>query len=540
VVPGPFTGLQVLLPGETAQGGTPIGKVGPPSDQTAGTPFNLTVRAVDDYWNLVGGVNDRISLGSSDAFAGMPAETLLANGQVLLPVTLFKAGSERIWAADVDQPLIRPDTSSFVNVIGGSFARVLILAPGEVPAPGTESGRTGSATDQSINFAFTVTVLATDQWWNPVGGVADVVQVTSNDPLAELPPGQALVDGRAEMTIRLSTGGFQQISVTDVTNPLIQGSSTQVRAISSGFHLEASITPSAVGAGETFSLNVRVTNDAGSVIQEINSFVTLQVQNANTGDPGRGALLTTQFQLLQGQRTVSQTYTFAEPIVITASDDAGNAPAVSNTITIGPGQPEAIQLTSDPPWVGGNKHATVSARLVDAFDNGVPDQEMIFTLLSGTGTMTPIDSLTDAGGTARIDFLSPRLQEIDRIRASSNGIISEFDLEVAFVDPAAAGGHISNYPNPFHPGVQPTTIAYVLSDDANVRMRIYTLGGDRVLERNFARGGPGGFAGLNEIPWDGRNGKGNIVASGGYIVLVEAQGQGETLHVMRRKIAAVR
>jgi len=31
-----------------------------------------------------------------------------------------------------------------------------------------------------------------------------------------------------------------------------------------------------------------------------------------------------------------------------------------------------------------------------------------------------------------------------------------------------------------------------------------------------------------------------VVSSGGYVVLIEAQGQGETLHVIRRKIAVVR
>ena len=66
--------------------------------------------------------------------------------------------------------------------------------PANRPAPGTASGRTGTATDQSINYSFNVTVLATDQWWNPVGGVNDVVHLTSNDPLAQLPPDAA--DGR--------------------------------------------------------------------------------------------------------------------------------------------------------------------------------------------------------------------------------------------------------------------------------------------------------------------------------------------------------
>ncbi len=540
VNPGPFSGLQVLLPGQSPRGGTADGKEGDPTAQQAGTAFTLTVRAVDAFWNLVSGVTDSIALGSSDAAAGMPARTRLTGGQALIPTTLYRTGSQRIWASDITQPSIRPDTSSAVSVGGGPFARVLVLAPGEYPLPGTPGGRGGAATDQSINYAFNVTVLATDNWWNPVGGVTDVVRITSDDPLATLPPDQALVDGQAEMPVRLARGGYNQITVSDVTRPSIPGSSTQVRAISSGFHLEASISPSSARAGEPFTLTVKVTNDAGSVIQEINSFVTLEVQNASTRGPGRGTLLTTQFQLLQGQRAVSETYTFAEPIVIIARDDAGNAPATSNAITIGPGQPTAIRLASAPPWVGGNKHATVSARLVDAFENGVPDQAMTFAVLAGAGQLTPLDSLTAADGVARADFLSPRQPEMGRVRASSNGLVADLDLQTAFVDPNAAGGHITNYPNPFHPPNEPTTIAYQLADHATVTMRIFTLSGDLVLQRTFARGDAGGASGLNEVAWDGRNGEGRVVASGGYIVLVEAQGTGETLHVIRRKIAVVR
>jgi Big-like domain-containing protein/flagellar hook capping protein FlgD len=540
VNPGPFYGLQVILPGETALGGTVTGKSGTPTNQTAGTQFTMTVRAVDQFWNLVPGVNDRIGLASTDTFAWMPTDTVLVNGQVLIPTRLHKSGYQTITASDIDNGSIQDNTSSQVLVIGGSFSRVLILAPGEFPAPGTASGRGGTATDQSINYSFTVTVLATDQWWNPVTGVTDVVHVTSNDPLATLPPDEAMVDGSAQMQVRLATGGFQQISVSDVTNPSKTGSTTQVRAISSGFHLEAAVTPSTAPAGGFFTLTVKVTNDAGSVIQEINSFVTVTVQRASSSQPGQGTLLTTQFQLLQGQRSVSETYTFAEPIVLIAHDDAGNAPATSNVITITPGSPSAIRLTSDPTWVGGNKHATVTARVVDAYENGVPDRPVTFALLSGTGTLSPLDSLTSSTGAARADFLSPRNPEMDVIRASSGGLNQDLNLEVAFIDPTAGGGLVTNYPNPFHAGTEATTIAYKLDDFATVTLRVYTNSGQLVRREVFDRGAPGGNPGLNQWSWDGKNGKGEVVASGGYVVLIEAQGQGETLHVIRRKVAVVR
>jgi hypothetical protein len=182
----------------------------------------------------------------------------------------------------------------------------------------------------------------------------------------------------------------------------------------------------------------------------------------------------------------------------------------------------------------------VSGCLVDAFDNGVPDTPMTFQLLTGTATLTPLDSLTQADGRARVDFLSGRQPEIARLRASAAGVTQDFELQTAFVDPNAAGGYVTNYPNPFHPPAEGTTIAYKLADDATVHLRVFDQTGGLVRETTFPRGDVGGRAGLNEWVWDGRATGGNAVASGGYIVFVEAQGTGQTLHVMRRKIAVVR
>ena len=66
------------------------------------------------------------------------------------------------------------------------------------------------------------------------------------------------------------------------------------------------------------------------------------------------------------------------------------------------------------------------------------------------------------------------------------------------------------------------------------------LSGGLVLDREYAAGAAGGTAGLNEVPWDGRNGDGKPVASGGYVLYVQAEGEGATMHVMRRKLGVVR
>lgn len=540
VLPGPYVGLQVLLPGQSPRGGTSSGYEGSPDDQNAGAAFVLTVRAVDAFWNRVPGVNNPISLLSSDAFADMPEDTVLQNGELALPLRLFRVGYQTVTASDLGSADIEPHTSTPVHVLPGPYARIVIIAPGQAMAPGSEEGRTGEATDQSINYSFTVTVYATDAWFNPVGGVTDVIRITSNDPLAELPQDAAMADGRADFSVRLSTGGYQQITASNVTQPAMPPSTTQVRAISSGLHLEAEVSPTVVKAGEPFDLTVKVTNDAGSVIQEINSSVTVEVQNAATQEPGRGILENTEFQILQGQRTMPETYTFAEQIVLVIHDDLGNTPAVTEVITVLPGDPAAVTLRSDPPWVRGNKHATIYAKVADRFDNGVPGEIVRFELLSGMGVLTPIDTATADDGVARADFLSPREPEIARIRATSNALAAEMDLETALVDPDSPGGTVTNYPNPFHPDEAPTTIAYKLSDNAQVTLRIYTLTGGLVLEKIYEAGAQGGLAGLNEVLWDGRNGENEMVASGGYILDIEAKGNGETIHTMRRKIAVVR
>ena len=128
----------------------------------------------------------------------------------------------------------------------------------------------------------------------------------------------------------------------------------------------------------------------------------------------------------------------------------------------------------------------------------------------------------------------------DVIQVAAAGITSDMEIATSLLDPAASGGTLGNYPNPFHPDDGGTTIIYMLSRDADVTMRLFTLSGNLVLRREYAAGGEGGREGVNEVGWDGRNGDGEVVASGGYILDLEAQSLGETIHQSRCRIAVVR
>ncbi len=87
------------------------------------------------------------------------------------------------------------------------------------------------------------------------------------------------------------------------------------------------------------------------------------------------------------------------------------------------------------------------------------------------------------------------------------------------------------YPNPFHAGSEAILLAYVLGQDAPVKVSIYTLLGDLVREISLPAGTRGGAGGLNEVAWDGRNGKGEIVRPGVYVAKIDGPGVSEQIKV---------
>jgi hypothetical protein len=72
------------------------------------------------------------------------------------------------------------------------------------------------------------------------------------------------------------------------------------------------------------------------------------------------------------------------------------------------------------------------------------------------------------------------------------------------------------YPNPVRAGCRFT---FVMSRQADVRVRVYSLAGRLVRDLGFR---PMSF-GYNDIEWDGRDGSGNLPANGVYLYTLTAQ-----------------
>ncbi|OGC21686.1 hypothetical protein A2291_08135 [candidate division WOR-1 bacterium RIFOXYB2_FULL_42_35] len=90
---------------------------------------------------------------------------------------------------------------------------------------------------------------------------------------------------------------------------------------------------------------------------------------------------------------------------------------------------------------------------------------------------------------------------------------------------AAVTGTPMNYPNPFKPSSQLTTINYTLTQDTNVKFYIYDLARQTIYSADYAGGTTGGSLGENEITWNGRDAANNLVANGVYVYFITLDGK---------------
>jgi len=112
----PFVQLQALVQGETAAPNTVSGKTGTPDPTiVAGVPFNITVNAVDQNWNVVPS-SDTVTITSTDATASLPADASLVGGSRTYSVTLNSSGSYTFTATDVTDGTKTASTSSSITV----------------------------------------------------------------------------------------------------------------------------------------------------------------------------------------------------------------------------------------------------------------------------------------------------------------------------------------------------------------------------------------------------------------------------------------
>jgi hypothetical protein len=199
-----------------------------PGSATAGAAFGTqpVVKTQDAYGN-----NSTIGLGSSKSVTAtltsgagplqgttnLDIGTGAGNGSVTFTnLRIDAAGTDKRLTASVSSGL-SSGLSSVFTVSPAPFAKMQLLVPGETPAPGTTSGKTGTPSAQVTDAPFNVTVNAVDTNWNVISTVTDIVGITSSDANATLPANAALAGGTSTLPFTFYTAGSQTITVSNLT-----------------------------------------------------------------------------------------------------------------------------------------------------------------------------------------------------------------------------------------------------------------------------------------------------------------------------------
>jgi hypothetical protein len=102
-----------------------------------------------------------------------------------------------------------------------SFTKLLVLLPGESVAPGSTTGKTGTADSQVATTAFNVTVYAVDDTFHVISlAPNDEIALTSNDDTGNvvIPANGNLVGGSRTFSVTVNAEGTYTFTATDVTD----------------------------------------------------------------------------------------------------------------------------------------------------------------------------------------------------------------------------------------------------------------------------------------------------------------------------------
>src|SRR5205085_1718293 len=144
-----------------------------PSTATAGTAFNFTVTALDQFNNTATGYTGSVHFTSSSA-GTMPANSTLSSRVRDFPATLTTSGNQTITGTDTVSSSIT-GTSNVIGVNPATPSQLLFtVQPPQLPATVTASDATAP------NFNASVTI--EDSFGNVVPTNGDMIEVTVHSP----------------------------------------------------------------------------------------------------------------------------------------------------------------------------------------------------------------------------------------------------------------------------------------------------------------------------------------------------------------------
>jgi len=186
-----------------------------------GEPNTVFVFPLDPGQKLVSWSTPDAGFGlqvNTNSVARADAWTTLSGSEATgTPLSSYTSGGSRITL--VPSANLAPDKDYF-RLFTRKFAKLQLLAPGEISVPGTPTGKQGTPDPQTAGVAFNVTVNAVDANWFPATYAADhVIHLTCTDGSATLPTSDPqMIAGTAVISVTLNATGTWTVTATDVTD----------------------------------------------------------------------------------------------------------------------------------------------------------------------------------------------------------------------------------------------------------------------------------------------------------------------------------
>jgi hypothetical protein len=401
------------------------------STTMAGSPFDLTLTALDQYNNVAVHYVGTVDFSSTDHGSGvvLPADYTFTAADVGVhafvgAVTLVTAGSQTISVVD---------TSTVASGGYGLTSDNIAVTPAAASAF-TITGLPGTV---SRGIAQTFTVTAKDPYGNIATGYSDTIHFSSNDPQAVLPADATLTAGTGTFQVAFPNLGTRSLSVTDTVNGALtatQGGITVNPAPAVSFAVTGFPSPSTAGVSGTFTVTALDAN--GFAATAYNGTV-----HFTSSDPQ--AVLPTDVTLTNGTGTFSATLKTAGTQSLTATDTAnGSLNGTEGSITVTSAAATTLILAGFPASVTAGMAGTATVTARDAYGNVATDYTgTVHFSSSDPQAVLPADytfSAADAGVHAfSVTLVTAGSQSLGVQDAENNLSGAEIAINVA---PAAASG----------------------------------------------------------------------------------------------------
>ena len=388
VDPGASYYILPVLPGEsfntTGVATKNLAVSGSPSNNTAGTSFNVDFYLTDKYFNIVNDDSTAVSFSFANDANATGGSGNFTDGQLQLSATNIKAASNLSLAASDIGGLIELSSSTY-TVQPANASQYIALLPGESLNTGVTNfaaAKAGSASTTNACTAFDINVYAVDPYFNVDTSDSSAVSMTTSDA----------DDNEASYSGNFSSGAIT-FSVTPVnlgnTNSftitssyanagsnstydialgstrkligVLPGQTFNPGKLTLGAAVTGSMSPNAV-AGDAFNLQVYSVDACHNVDTSSTQSVTITSSDSNDTH-------TAAQNLSSGTQTFSITNTTAGGSNTLAYSAAGHTSGTSSNYTIDPNDP--IQTMA---FLPGETHVPGVSNLASAKTGSPTDQ----------------------------------------------------------------------------------------------------------------------------------------------------------------------